>query len=54
MVKHLNFDFYIEQIFGGKFVGIAGSEFILFYDWDGEKLIGKIDVEIQDLFWNNN
>lgn len=54
VVKTLNFDFYIEKIFGGRFIGIASSEFILFYDWTGENLIGKIDVEIQDIYWNKN
>lgn len=38
VIKTLNFDFYIEQIFGGDFLGIAGNEFVLFYDWDGEQL----------------
>lgn len=54
VTKTLNFDFYIEKIFGGKYLGIAGNEFILLYDWDGEQLIGKIDVEIQDLYWNED
>lgn len=54
VVKTLNFDFYIEQIYGGKYLGIAGNEFILFYDWDGEEVQGKIDVELQDLYWNDD
>ncbi len=52
--KTLKFDFYISEIFGGQFLGIATTEFILFYDWEGENCIGKIDVEINDIYWNKD
>ena len=54
MEKTLNFDFYIEKILGGKFLAIAGNEFVLFYDWAGENLIGKIDVEVQEIYWKKD
>lgn len=38
--KELKFDFYIEKIFTGRFLGIASSDFIVFYDWSGEHCVG--------------
>ena len=54
MVKNLKLDFYIEKIFGGKLLCLAGNEFVIFYDWEGEQCIGKIDVEMEEIFWNKN
>lgn len=51
VLKSLKFDFYITKIFGGEFLGVSGGDYILFYDWNGENCIGKIDVEITDIFW---
>jgi len=47
----LSFDFYVERIFGGKLLGVAGSEFVLFYDWSGEEAKGKIDAELKEVYW---
>lgn len=47
----MNFDFYVDKIIGGNLLGVASSEFILFYDWTGENLIGKIDTDVQEIFW---
>lgn len=47
IIKNMKFDFYIEKIFGGKFLGIASSEYVMFYDWDGERCIGKLDVDLK-------
>ncbi len=49
----LKFDFYVNKIFGGEFLGLATNDFVLFYEWEGEKCIGKINVEMEDIFWNN-
>jgi len=53
VIKTLKFDFYITEIFGGSYLGISNGDFILFYSWEGE-CIGKIDVEVKDVFWNGN
>jgi coatomer subunit beta' len=54
VLKALKFDFYVTQIFGGEFLGVSGGDYVLFYDWNGEKCVGKIDVELTDVFWNND
>lgn len=51
VLKSLKFDFYITKIFGGEFLGVSGGDYILFYDWNGENCIGKIDAELMDIFW---
>lgn len=51
--KTLKFDFYITQIFGGSYLGISNGDFVLFYSWDGQ-CIGKIDVEVKDVFWQGD
>lgn len=52
VLKSLNFDFYVEKIFGGKLLGVAGSDFVLFYDWNGEEAKGKIDAEVKEVYWS--
>lgn len=52
VIKTLSFDFYVEKIHGGKYLGVAGGEFVLFYDWQGEESKGKIDVELKDVYWS--
>lgn len=51
--KTLKFDFYVTQIFGGSYLGISNGDFVLFYSWDGQ-CIGKIDVEVKDVFWQGD
>jgi coatomer subunit beta' len=50
----LKFDFYLEKIYGGTFLSIASSDFLVCYDWNGEKSIGRIDVEATNVVWDNN
>lgn len=54
LIKPLKFDFYITEIYGGTFLGISNGDYILFYDWEGESCIGKIDVEVKDIYWNKD
>lgn len=54
LIKPLKFDFYITEIFGGSYLGISNGDFILFYDWEGKNCIGKIDVEVKDVYWNKD
>lgn len=53
LIKNLKFEFYIEKLFGGKYLGIAGEDSILFYDWEGEECIGQIDSELDNIFWDS-
>lgn len=54
ILSSIKFDFYVDTIFGGTYLGAASSEFILFYDWSGENNIGRIDVQASNLYWDNN
>ncbi|MCA6493463.1 MAG: hypothetical protein IM572_12400, partial [Chitinophagaceae bacterium] len=52
-VKSLKFDFYVEAIYAGTYLGVSSGEFVIFYDWNGENCIGRIDVEAKGLYWEN-
>lgn len=52
-IASLKFEFQIESIYGGNYLGLSSSEFVVFYDWNGEQSMGRIDVETKDLIWEN-
>ena len=47
----LQLDFYVEKIFGGRFLGVVGIDFVVFYDFDTLRSVGKIDSQITDVQW---
>jgi coatomer subunit beta' len=53
-VSTLKFDFYVNNIHGGRFLALCTSEFVLFYDWAGENCVGKINVELNEIFWHRD
>lgn len=53
-VATLKFDFYVEAIFGGSFLGVCAGDFVLFYDWSGQTNLGRIDVEATGVVWEGN
>lgn len=54
VIATLKFDFYVEAIFGGSFLGVSAGDFILFYDWTGQANLGRIDVEAAAVSWDAN
>lgn len=46
--------FQVEEIFGGRLLGVKGADFICFYDWyeTGIKLIRRIDISPRAVYWN--
>jgi coatomer subunit beta' len=52
-IKSLKFDFRVNNIYSGTYLGVAAEDFVIFYDWNGENCIGRIDVETQALYWDN-
>ncbi|CAD7940239.1 unnamed protein product [Amoebophrya sp. A120] len=44
--------FQVEEIFGGRLLGIKSSEYICFYDWQQFKLIRRIDIGPKFVYWN--
>ncbi|CAJ1394513.1 unnamed protein product [Effrenium voratum] len=44
--------FTVEEIFGGRLLGIRGGDFICFYDWTEYRLVRRIDVVPKDVIWS--
>eukprot|EP00923_Selenidium_pygospionis_P046386 GHVN01079974.1.p1 GENE.GHVN01079974.1~~GHVN01079974.1.p1 ORF type:complete len:985 (+),score=199.69 GHVN01079974.1:138-3092(+) len=46
--------FQADCLFGGRLIGVRSSDFICFYDWHEYRMIRRIDVSPQHLWWNGN
>jgi len=46
--------FSVEDIHGGRLIGIRGSDFVCFYDWTEYRLIRRIDVVPKDVIWSED
>eukprot|EP00435_Cladocopium_sp_Y103_P033368 s2162_g8.t1 len=46
--------FNVEEIFGGRLLGIRGGDFICFYDWTEYRLVRRIDVVPKDVTWSED
>lgn len=51
---YLNVPFNASKIFGGTLLGIKGDEFVAFYDWDTGKLVRRVDVDADQVFWSES
>ena len=50
---HVNIGFASEDIFGGTLLGVKGSDWVSFYDWNSGNLVRRIDVGgCSDVFWS--
>merc|ERR1719335_2076986 len=45
--------FSVEEIFGGRLLGVRGQDFICFYHWQEYRLIRRIDVTPRAVYWND-
>ncbi|KAK9458870.1 coatomer WD associated region-domain-containing protein [Lipomyces oligophaga] len=43
-----------EGIFGGTLLGVKGSDWVAFYDWDTGFLVRRIDVEPNNVYWSDS
>lgn len=43
-----------ERIFGGSLLGVKGSGFIVFFDWQSVQPIRRIDVEVSGVHWSES
>ena len=50
-IDQLQVDFYIKQIFGGRFLAAAALDFAVFYDLDELTSVGKIDAAVVQIVW---
>ncbi|WBW73864.1 coatomer beta' subunit [Schizosaccharomyces osmophilus] len=48
----LDLSYPCDTIFGGFLLGVAGSDFICFYDWETHALARKIDVKPRNVYWD--
>lgn len=46
--------FTVDEMFGGRLVGVRGSDFICFYDWTEYRLIRRIDVVPKEVIWSED
>mmetsp|Transcript_31249 Transcript_31249/g.69528 ORF Transcript_31249/g.69528 Transcript_31249/m.69528 type:complete len:1001 (-) Transcript_31249:4758-7760(-) len=52
--KHtLKLDFSAEGIYGGALVGVRSSDFIVFYDWEGN-VVRRIDAVVKSVHWSES
>jgi len=47
-------EFGAEQIFTGPLLGVRGGDSLAFYDWDDAKLIRRIELSAEQIFWSEN
>lgn len=51
--KMISFDFFVENIFGGQNLGVAGADSCLIYSWEA-KSVGLLEVECRGIQWDKN
>lgn len=52
--KSINLPFHVEELFGGRLVGVRGVDFICFYDWNDFRLVRRIDVHPHGVYWKES
>lgn len=48
----LTINYAVQDIKGGALLGVTGSGFVCFYDWDSGALVRRIEVEARDIVWS--
>ncbi len=43
-----------EGLYGGHMIGVTGSDFVCFYDWDDDRVIRRIDVAPKNIYWSES
>lgn len=43
-----------EKIFGGTLLAVRGSDSVVFYDWDTQRLIRCIEIVPKNIYWSEN
>lgn len=50
----LNLPFKPTKLFGGALIGCKGDEFVSLYDWESSRLVRRVDVDAQQIFWSDS
>jgi len=46
--------FVVDEIFGGRLIGVRGGDFVCFYDWAEYRLVRRIDVVPKLVIWSED
>jgi len=46
--------FAVEEIFGGRLIGVRSTDFVCFYDWAEGRLVRRIDVLPKLIIWSDD
>jgi len=46
--------FSVEGLYGGALIGLRGSDFVAFYDWETLQSVRRIDVVAENIFWSDD
>lgn len=46
--------FVVDEIFGGRLIGVRGGDFVCFYDWTEYRLVRRIDVVPKLVIWSED
>eukprot|EP00918_Siedleckia_nematoides_P007860 GHVU01017109.1.p1 GENE.GHVU01017109.1~~GHVU01017109.1.p1 ORF type:complete len:688 (-),score=145.05 GHVU01017109.1:1053-3116(-) len=44
----------VDALFGGRLIGLKSADFICFYDWNEARLIRRIDVAPNSVWWSDS
>jgi coatomer subunit beta' len=44
--------FATDNVYGGPLLGVRGSNFVVFYDWETGALVRRIEVAARNVFWS--
>ena len=45
-------DFSIDEIHSGELLAVRGPDFVVFYDWNEYRVVRRIDIVANDVFWS--
>eukprot|EP00921_Rhytidocystis_pertsovi_P015616 GHVQ01024830.1.p1 GENE.GHVQ01024830.1~~GHVQ01024830.1.p1 ORF type:complete len:844 (+),score=76.21 GHVQ01024830.1:281-2812(+) len=53
--EHFSFKpaFQVDELFGGRLIGLRSSEFVCFYDWEEYRMVRRIDVAPRYVWWSD-
>lgn len=52
--KSYKTDYSSSDIFGGKLIGITGTDFVTFYDWETFSVVRRIETLPKAIYWSDS
>lgn len=47
----LTINYAVEDVKGGALLGVIGTGFVCFYDWDSGALVRRVEVDAKNIYW---